>query len=394
MVAKRIKNTKKKQKRAGFSPFLRGAIWGLYFLAGWSEAEIADEVPKLDGTPPTQQAVSSVVVQAEKNGGYLWDGEDGRSVSETVGRPRATTAKLDKEILKLVKKHRGRVLVTPKYIKKMIPAARKVCLRTLRRRLGEAGLAWLRRRRKTLVSKEHREARVQWAHWVLQRTCSTISRWAYSDGTVFYLARTANEKLSKARAALGPFVWRQANGCDALYEECVGPSVYWKAQGLPVRIWGLLVAGVLYVYVLPEKEVMNRWWYAWLVTTYFPRWIAKSLRGQVAGTFLVQDHERCLWSAEPREAMQEQGLVLLENYPKCSADLNPIEEAWRELRARLASTEPADMEDRATFLVRLRQAVAWVNVNRANRLQWLCKSQKERARDVLRAKPPGARTKW
>ncbi len=44
------------------------------------------------------------------------------------------------------------------------------------------------------------------------------------------------------------------------YEDCVGPSSYWKAQGLPVRVWGLLANGVLHITVLPEGNCMNRWW--------------------------------------------------------------------------------------------------------------------------------------
>ena len=218
---------------------------------------------------------------------------------------------------------------------------------------------------------------------------STLSRWAYTDGTVFYLARTVVEQASKKRAALGPFVWRQANGSDALYEDCVGPSQYWKAQGRPVRIWGLLAAGMLFVYVLPEGESMNRWRYAWIVNTMFPRWLQKAFGHQ--DVFLVQDHERCLWCEEPREAMREQGITLLEDFPKCSQDLNAIETAWRELRSRLAETEPKCREQRCDFVARLRQAVVWVNRNRREYLVKLCQNQKERAADVQEME--GGRTK-
>jgi len=86
---------------------------------------------------------------------------------------------------------------------------------------------------------------VQWSEWVLARTMTTLRRWAYTDGTVFYLARDATQQLSKGRAALGTHMWRRADGGDAMYQDCVGPSAYWKAQGLPVRIWGLLAAGRL-----------------------------------------------------------------------------------------------------------------------------------------------------
>ena len=90
--------------------------------------------------------------------------------------------------------------------------------------------------------------------------------------------------------------------------------------------------------------------------------------------------------------MRERGLTLLENYPKCSADLNPIETAWREVRARLADSEPEAFETRGAFVRRLRQAVAWCNAHRAPLFDHLCSSAKERAAAVLAATPPGART--
>ena len=89
--------------------------------------------------------------------------------------------------------------------------------------------------------------------------------------------------------------------------------------------------------------------------------------------------------------MRTIGLCLLENYPKCSQDLNPIEIAWRELRARLADTEPTKLECRDRFVRRLHAAAAWVNRNRAEYLRTLCLSQKAWALDVQKAL--GARSK-
>lgn len=87
------------------------------------------------------------------------------------------------------------------------------------------------------------------------------------------------------------------------------------------------------------------------------------------------------------------GVELLECFPRCSQDLNPIEVVWRELRARLADTQPVAMETREEFIVRLRQAVDWVNKNRGDYFEYLCGCQKEWAQDVLEATPPGARTR-
>ena len=39
---------------------------------------------------------------------------------------------------------------------------------------------------------------------------------------------------------------------DGLFDENVGPSLYAKAQGVPVTIWGFLGNGRIEYYVLPE----------------------------------------------------------------------------------------------------------------------------------------------
>ena len=158
-----------------------------------------------------------------------------------------------------------------------------------------------------------------------------------------------------------------------------------------VKIWGLLLNGELRTYVLPAGESMTMKRYAWLVEHKFAEWVTDAWDTE-GHAFLVQDHERCLWGAGPKEAMRTEGIRLLENFPRSSQDLNAIETAWREVRARLDATLPRGLETREAFLQRLRRAVTWVNVHRADLLRGLCDSQKERARAVLAAK--GGRTTW
>jgi hypothetical protein len=377
----------KPASKVHLTPYLRGVVYGL-FLAGCTLLEISEEVVKPDGSHPSMSSISDCIKTAESSGGICWDG----NTCPPTGRARTWKPALDKAIVKLVFKMRGSTIVTAKYVRKTLKIARTVPLRTLQRRLQEAGFAWLRRRRKSLVSPVHRAARLEWAAWVLSRTAVTLARWAYTDGTTFFLARCQGELGDKKRLSLGAYVYRMASGSDGLYEDCLGPSSYAKAQGTPVRVWGLLVAGTLFIYVLEENTVMNRWIYQWVVQNKFPIWLGKAL-GRKASAFLVQDHERCLWTEEACQAIRSQGIKLLEKYPKCSQDLNPIETAWRELRNRLATTEPARLEGRSEFIRRLRQAVAWVNRNRPEYLKTLCSSQKAWARDVQNAVPPGSRTK-
>ena len=63
------------------------------------------------------------------------------------------------------------------------------------------------------------------------------------------------------------------NDGGGFWQDCTGPSSYKKAQGIPVKIWGLLAEGTLHIRILPDKQNMNRWWYAWMVEHDFPRWL-------------------------------------------------------------------------------------------------------------------------
>ena len=191
---------------------------------------------------------------------------------------------------------------------------------------------------------------------------------------------------------LGKKIWRRMDRTDALYEDCIGPSSYSKGQGAPVRLWGLLARGRLQTAVLRKGQTMNARRYAKLVRDKYARW-ARVAFGRNPKPIIVQDHERCLWAEASRDTLKESGMELLTNYPKSSQDLNSIETAWREVRARLANTEPTKIESRTAFIRRLNRAVRWVNKNRRPLLSELCTDQKERARDVLAATPPGGRTK-
>ena len=381
---------KKKTSFERLTPYLRGAIFA-FAVAGYTLDQIQDEIVKSDGATPCLQTISGTIERCYAEGGIKWNGDV--SAHADPGRSRVTTSLLDDKIKKFVFKHRGRAKVTVAFVKKKLKEARKLNTRTLQRRLNDAGLQWLRRRRKSIVPAAAKAARQTFARWVLKQTTASLKRWAFTDGTVFYLARTAAEQQSAVRAALGPFVWRRADGKDAMYEDCLGPSSYKKSQGKCVRIWGLLIAGILFIYVLPEGECMNRVWYEWLILNQFPKWITKALGGiRRRPSWIIQDHEKALWTPEPLAMMKQLGLHLLTKYPKYSQDLNAIETAWREVRSRLHDTEPTHNETRPAFVVRLRAAVAWVNKYRRALFLELCSDQKDRAQEVLEMQ--GSRTSF
>ena len=56
---------------------------------------------------------------------------------------------------------------------------------------------------------------------------------------------------------------------------------------------------------LPEKVVMNRWWYAWVVKRYFPTWMDGCDK-------LIQDYERCLRCEERHRPSDPEGHKMAE----------------------------------------------------------------------------------
>ena len=101
---------------------------------------------------------------------------------------------------------------------------------------------------------------------------------------------------------------------------------------------------------------------------------------------MLVDHR----AAASRAATRNRALGQLS---KMLTRLRPDRERLEGVRTRLYSTEPTWMETRTVVIVRLRNAIAWVNSKKAMHLGALYNSQKERARDVLAAQPPSARTK-
>ena len=312
-----------------------------------------------------------------------WRGER----DDGSGAPRKTDKEQDKALEKYVLTNRGREKVTVAVLRRELLWTRTVGNSLLEERLHDAGLKWLRRRRKTIVCAKYLKERIDYCNAVLSKWQSTLDTWAYTDGTTFLLDRTPEENEETQRAAIGAWVWRRTDGRDALFQENLGPSAYKKAQGVPVRVWGMLAEGTLYIHILEAGEAMNNELYTELIEDKFEDWLGGC-------RYLVQDFERCLRSEGPMHAFGELGVELVEGYPRCSQDFNAIENCWALLRERLYATLPLGLEHRDEFMGRLQKAVAWLNRHKRSSLWEFARNQKTRCRASLATKPPGGRTKW
>jgi hypothetical protein len=383
---------KLKVKTARLDPFTRGMVWGMH-LAKMPRQEIKKLVLKKDGSTPELNAIDKII--AHKVAEPDWNGAD----SIAGGRPSALTDAQKKTLVKLVFKMRGRAVVTAPWCRKKLPFLRKVSARCVRRALGDAGLAWLSRRRKSWLSIPHKLARLAYCAWIKSRHQQTLDRFAYTDGTTWFLARGPADVDDKNRVALGKMVWRMSNGKDGLWDDNISPSLYAKSQGKPVKIWGFLANGRLEYHVLAQDHTqekykttnMNGDRYNDLIEKEFAKWRKNCFRHNL-DCHLVQDHEKCLWRSDNLTSLKDAGCPVVANYPKCSPDLNAIEGVWLMLKLLMLKTQPEAFEDRAEFLVRLRRQATWLNTNKRKELLKLCTNQKTRAAEVDFLE--GAKCKW
>ena len=125
----------------------------------------------------------------------------------------------------LVFKERGSAKVTVPYCRKWLPFLRRVSPETVRQELLRAGLAWLRRRRKTAAPTDWKPKRMSFCRWMLKQKQADLNRYAYTDGTTFYLSKGPSDEQDKRRAALGACVWRMTGGKDGLWDQNIGPSL-------------------------------------------------------------------------------------------------------------------------------------------------------------------------
>ena len=378
----RIRVRKNKLKRAQLGEFEAGQVKA-HLWHGLGPSKIAEIVRKPGRKKlfysPT--AIANCIKKLEED--PQWSG----TRKTGSGPPRKTSEEQDEQLLELVFEKRGKRKVTVNFLRTCVPWAKGLGNTALEERLHDAGLAFLRRRDKTLVLKVDRAPRIKYCKWVVKQRQDFLDQWCYADGTVFFLDRNEAENEETQRAALGKMIWKMADGSESLYDDCVGPSCYKKGQGHPVKVWGLLAAGKLTIHILDQGESLDRYVYQEIVEDYFSKW-----KGPC--TYLVQDFEPAIRTKEALLAIRDSGMELIELYPIRGQDFNAIENVWKMLREEVWKTLPQGVENRDAFIKRLRKCVDYLNKERRGEILKLSRNQKKRARDCLASKPPGSRTTW
>ena len=376
--------------------YARGVVVGLA-MAGTSVPDIQNKVRGANGMRLGQRTIERIQADARTAGG-AWRvrrhvPKRPRPKRPKAGRPRACDATTRARIVKYALAHRGWKKVTAKILQKKVLGARGLSLRGIARVLVAEGFQYLPRRRKSYVPPDLRRIRKKFARRILRWCRMFLQDLIFVDGVTIWAAASRHQKHQRARKACGHQVWRLKDRSDALDPACVGSSKYTTAQGLAVKAWGALVGGKLFLHVLPAGENWNSKKHAAVVPRVLPKWWRRARGGRaLRHATVLQDNERCQWSAPARLAPRKLGVGLVEKFPPYSPDLNPVENCWRVLKGELDKDICPERETRRDLVKRIYRALRRVNAQYGNLLAHFGSNMKERAREVLRL--DGARTNY
>jgi transposase len=271
------------------------------------------------------------------------------------GRHRKTTARQDREIVRTAIRNRR---ITSTAIKNSLNL--KVTAKTIRNRLKQANIKSCVAVKKPYVTHANIKKRLQWAKdhkdWNQDKWNSVL----FSDESKITL-RWQGQRL----------VWRRQN--ERLLPECMNGTV---KHDKSVMVWGCLCAkGVGDLSIINGK--MKAVDYKNILTTQMiPN--AHKLFGE--NTFIFQ-HDNCkVHTAKVvKKFLQDSNIEIL-SWPAQSPDLNPIENAWAEIKRRSKDRNPSNETELFQLMVN-----EWNNLG-SDYLTSLISSMPQRCQAVIKNK--------
>lgn len=235
-----------------------------------------------------------------------------------TGRPRATTAKIDKKIVDLIEKsNQPNAVDVAEKLKKTNIA--HVSAKTVQRRLHEAGLHGRAPLKKPLLTKKHIKARYQFG---LKHQSWTVEDWKrvlFSDET----------KLNRRGSDGKVWTWRRPG--ELLKPKHVKQTVKHDDS---VMAWGCFSsAGVGDIHII--EGIMNANMYIRMLSQHM---IPSSARLFKDDYIFQHDNDPKHTAKKVKEYLTRKNIVVLD-WPSQSPDLNPIENLWFKLKTLIKSEE-------------------------------------------------------
>ncbi|KAE9016525.1 hypothetical protein PR002_g13632 [Phytophthora rubi] len=247
-------------------------------------------------------------------------------VAPHQGRPRLTTARDDRRIL--------RDTETNRFSSAAVLAAadskdtgRVVSLQVVRNRLNAVGLNGRSARKKPYLSNKHRKQRLAYAKRLAHLEKDDWANVLFTDEASVELHGTSG-RVS---------VWRRTH--EAFHEKCVVPT--FKSSRKSLMVWSSISADGVGTMHFCEKSVDGAY-YRHLLQQEIP--ITRQLLGLPQPVNFVQDNAPAHRAKATTKFVKSLGLHDL-RHPVQSPDLNPIENVWAIMKRELNRQPATSIED-------------------------------------------------
>lgn len=282
---------------------------------------------------------------------------------EGRGRKRATSDRDDSRIIREIKKNPR---TTIRVIQENLQL--DVSHKTIRRRLREAGLHSRFSAKRPLISKRNKIKRLQFAKKFVEQPMAFWKNVLWSDESKF-------ELFNRKRRAR---VWRKAG--EQLEDRHLQQTV--KHGGGSIMVWGCFAwSGV--GSLVPITDILTADRYIDILSENLE---ASLVRVGLEENFIFQQDNDPKHTAKKTQLFMKSNKIKVLDWPAQSPDLNPIENLWSILDAKINKTGVTNKDNYFTALKK-----TWEELD-DHYLQNLVESMPRRLQAVIKAK--GGHTKY
>lgn len=320
-----------------------------------------EQIGRLRKEKMTFSKIASLVNKSEtacKQAWYTFLKTGQYSDRSRSGRPRKTTAKLDRRIHRLCEKDRFRS-ASDIAVEINTNSDTNISARTVRRRLENFHLRGRRPRKKPMLSSKNRKMRLAFAkaheHWTSQDWQKIL----FSDESKFN--RVASDGLQYVRRRIG----------EDLKPQCVLPTI--KHGGGSVMVWACFSRNGPGP-IRRIDGIMDRFQYIdVLKNTMLPY-----AHNNMTHSFIFQqDNDPKRTARAVKNFVREENINVLP-WPSQSPDLNPIENLWSIVKKSVANYKPKNLNELYSII-----QTAWNNIP-VEKCQKLVDSMPKRCAEVIK----------